>query len=110
MRVMPRVAVLGQRDAVLGFKASGAVAFPADSQKEARERLGIILKGDYAILLVTEQVAQDLEKDLEPLYAMSRPVITILPDATKPMGSGMELLRKRVERAVGADILFKGEE
>ena len=42
---MPKVAVLGQRDAVLGFKASGAVAFPADNPAEARERLDPYWKG-----------------------------------------------------------------
>jgi len=110
VKAMPKVAVLGQRDAVLGFKASGVVAFPADNPNEAREHLRAILKGDYAILLVTEEIAEILEKDLEPLYDMPKPVVTILPDARKPRGVGMELLRKRVERAVGADILFKGEE
>lgn len=110
MKVMPKVAVLGQRDAVLGFKASGAVAFPADNPAEARERLDSILEGDYAILLVTEEIAKVLEKELEPLYSMPKPVVTILPDARKPQGIGMALLRKRVERAIGANILFKGEE
>lgn len=110
MKVMPKVAVLGQRDAVLGFKASGVVAFPADNPEEARKHLQEVLEGDYAILLITEEMAQILEKELEPLYSMPKPVVTILPDSEKPQGMGMELLRKRVERAVGADILFKREE
>ncbi|HHW18694.1 MAG TPA: V-type ATP synthase subunit F [Firmicutes bacterium] len=107
---MSRVAVLGQRDAVLGFKASGAVCFPADDPEEARAALAKILEGDYAILLVTEEIAEALRKELSPLYEKPRPIVTILPDARKPKGIGMELLRKRVERAVGANILFKGEE
>jgi len=106
---MPKVAVLGQRDAVLGFKASGAVAFLADSPEEAKKHLGKILEDDYAILLVTEEVAQVLEKELSPLYERPKPVVTILPDARRPKGMAKELLRKRVERAVGANILFKGE-
>ncbi len=107
---MSKVAVLGQRDAILGFKASGAVAFPADSPGEARKGLSSIVEGDYAILFVTEEIAQVLEKDLEPLYDMPKPIVTILPDARKPQGIGMKLLRKRAEKAIGADILFKGEE
>jgi V/A-type H+-transporting ATPase subunit F len=95
---------------VLGFKASGAVAFPADSPEEARKHLKEILDDDYAILLVTEEIAEILEKELDPLYSMPKPVITVLPDSNKPKGMGMELLRKRVERAVGANILFKREE
>lgn len=106
---MPKVAVLGQRDAVLGFKASGAVTFPADSVEEARRQLEKILQGEYAILLVTEDMAKRLERELSPLYERLQPVVTILPDARNPEGMAKELLRKRVERAVGANILFKGE-
>ncbi len=107
---MSRVAVLGERDAVLGFKSSGAVVFVADSAGEARKALGRVLSGDYAVLLVTESAAGILSAELNPLYERPKPVVTILPDARKPKGLGMELLRKRVERAVGANILFKGEE
>lgn len=91
---MPKVAVLGQRDAVLGFKASGAVAFPADSPEEARKHLKEILDDDYAILLVTEEIAEILEKELDPLYSMPKPVITVLPDSNKP--KGMEIGRAHV--------------
>lgn len=107
---MPKVAVLGQRDAVLGFKASGAVTFPADSLEEAKGQLRKILEGDYAILLVTEDAAKKLEKELRPVYEQLKPVVTILPDARNPKGMAMDILRRRVERAVGANILFKGEE
>lgn len=107
---MSRVAVLGQRDAVLGFKASGAVVFCADSGEEAKTALDRVLQDDYAILLVTEDIAEALKTDLAPLYDRPKPVITVLPDARKPKGQAMELLRKRVERAVGANILLKREE
>lgn len=107
---MSKVAVLGQRDAVLGFKASGAVVFTADSIQEAREALDLVQKGDFAILLVTEEMAGSLKAELAPLYEMPKPVVTILPDAAHPKGLGMELLQKRVERAVGVNILLKGEE
>ena len=107
---MSKVAVLGQRDAVLGFNASGAVAFAADDAREAREKLGKILEDDFAVLLVTEEMAEMLKEELRPLYEKPKPVVTILPDARRPRGLGMELLKKRVERAVGANILLKGEE
>jgi V/A-type H+-transporting ATPase subunit F len=107
---MSRVAVLGERDAVLGFKASGAVAFAADDVDEARDRLGKILEEDFAVLFVTEEMAEMLKEELQPLYEKPKPVVAILPDARRPKGMGMELLKKRVERAVGANILLKGEE
>ncbi len=109
MSRMSKVAVLGQKDAVLGFKASGAVVFAANNPEDARVALESVLKDDYAVLFVTEEVASSLRAELEPLYESPKPVITILPDARRPQGMGMELLRRRVERAVGANILFKGE-
>lgn len=107
---MSKVAVLGRRDAVLGFKASGAVAFSADDPQEAKENLAKILKEDFAVLFVTEEIADILRQELQPLYEKPKPVVTILPDARDSRGLGMDLLRKRVERAVGANILLKGEE
>lgn len=107
---MSKVAVLGERGAVLGFKSSGAVVFVADTPEEARQALRKVLDGDFAVLLVTEEAAGQLSADLAPLCDKPEPVVTILPDARKPRGLGMELLRKRVERAVGANILSKGEE
>ncbi len=107
---MPKVAVLGEKDAVLGFKASGAVVFAVNDVKEARSALSEVLGDDYAILLVTEGAAQLLRPELEPLYREPKPVVTVLPDARGlSSGVGMELLRRRVERAVGANILFKRE-
>jgi len=107
---MSKVAVLGQRDAVLGFKASGAVVLAADSAEEARLALEEVKKGDYAILLITEDIAALLKNELAPLYDSPQPVVTVLPDSKTPHGMGMELLRKRVERAVGVNILVKREE
>jgi len=104
---MPKVAVLGERDAVLGFKSSGALVFAADTPEEARASLKEVVNGDFAILLVTERVAAALSSELAPLYNRPRPVVTILPDARASQGVGMQLLRKRIERAVGANILFK---
>ena len=86
---MSRVAVLGARDAVLGFKASGAVAFLADDVHEARERLGKILEDDFAVLFVTEEMAEMLKEELQPLYEKPKPVVSILPDARRPKGLGM---------------------
>lgn len=107
---MSRVAVLGERDAVLGFRSSGAVVLVADSAGEARDRLTQVLKEDFAILLVTEWVAEALESELAPIYEQPKPVVTVLPDARGTGGQATEFLRKRVERAVGANILLKREE
>lgn len=107
---MSRVAVLGEREAVLGFRPSGAVVFLADTTERARTALEEILREDYAILLITEKAASALSAELGPLYERPKPVVTLLPDPRRRRGMGMEILRRRVERAVGANILFNGEE
>jgi len=84
--------------------------FCADSLDEARDALAEVQKGDFAILLVTEWVAGSLKAELAPLYEEPKPVVTVLPDARGSGGAAMEILRKRVERAVGANILLNRKE
>ena len=106
---MSRVAVLGQRDAVLGFKASGAVAFSADDPEEAKKRLAEILEGDFAVLFVTEEVADILKEELQPLYDKPKPVVTILPDARNSKGIGMGSCARGL-RGLSEPTFVKGEE
>ena len=49
-----RIAVLGDRESVLGFKALGLDVFPAESVEEARSTLHRLAKENYAVVYLTE--------------------------------------------------------
>lgn len=107
---MYKIGVIGDRESVQGFKAVGLSVFPCEDAVEARHTLKKIAKEDYAIIYITEQLYQDL-RDVAEEYIDSRlPAIIPIPGREGTLGIGMESVKRSVERAVGADILFGGEE
>lgn len=106
---MYKIGVIGDRESILGFKAVGLTVFPCDNRDEAANALTEADQNDYAIIYVTEQLYKDLTLEISQ-YADSRlPAIIPVPSKDGSLGIGMESVRKSVERAVGADILFGGE-
>ena len=53
---MYKIAVLGDRDSVLGFKALGLDIVPTEGVEEGRQALHKLAKEEYAIIYVTEQL------------------------------------------------------
>ncbi len=106
---MSRIAFIGHRDAILGFKALGVTVMPATNRQATLEALARVREQDYEIVFITEPLARDIEAELEEMTQAPRPVVTILPDHRGSSGIGMARLKSRVEKAIGVDILFKEE-
>ncbi len=100
-----RIAALGDRDSVLGFRALGLHVFPADTLEEARLTLHRLAREDYAIVYLTEGYAKDLGAELEKYKDALTPAIILIPGKEGSLGIGMSQVKTAVERAVGADIL-----
>ncbi len=100
-----KIAVLGDRDSVLGFKALGLSVFSADNVEEAREILHHLAKGHFAIIYLTEGFAAGLESDIARYKDALTPAVILIPGKEGSLGIGMQQVKKSVERAVGADIL-----
>lgn len=100
-----KIAVLGDGESVLGFKALGLDVFPADTVDEARETLHRIAKENYAVIYLTEQYAAQMERDVERYKDDLTPAVILIPGKSGSLGLGMANVKKSVERAVGADIL-----
>lgn len=100
-----RIAVLGDRESVLGFKALGLDVFPAESVEEAKSTLHRLAKENYAVVYLTEQLAQYMTDDLARYKDELTPAVILIPGKEGPLGIGMANVKKSVERAVGADIL-----
>ncbi len=107
---MYKIGVIGDRESILGFKAVGLQVFPCDEPEEARKVLKEIAKEDFAIIYVTEQLYQYMSEETEEYKDSRLPAIIPIPSKDGSLGIGMESVKKSVERAVGADILFGGEE
>ena len=106
---MYKIGVIGDRESVLGFKAVGLEVFPCDQADEAKKVLKKIAKEDYAIIYVTEKLFQHLGEEVDSYIDSKLPAIIPIPGKDGNMGIGMSNVKKAVERAVGADILFGGD-
>ena len=102
---MYKIAVMGDSDSVLGFKALGLEVCPVSGQEEARQALHRMAKESYAIIYMTEQLAARLGPDIARYQDALTPAIILIPGKEGSLGIGMANVKTTVERAVGADIL-----
>lgn len=100
-----KIAVLGDKDSVLGFKALGLDVFPTENVDEARSKLHALARGGYAVVYLTEQYAALMEADVARYKDDLTPAIILIPGKDGSLGIGMANVKSAVERAVGADIL-----
>ena len=101
-----KIAVLGERESIMGFKALGLEVFPILSAEECRETLHRLARGgQHAIIYLTESMAADCAADIDRYKDSLIPAIILIPGREGSLGLGQSALRAAVERAVGADIL-----
>lgn len=103
------VAVVGDKDSVLAFKATGLDVFPVASVAEAIEKIHALAR-HYAVIFVTEKVYEDAETIIKRYQTRPYPVIVPIPSAEGNSGVGMRGIKANVEKAIGADILFDKED
>lgn len=108
---MLKIAVMGGRETVMGFKALGLDVFPVEDTAEAKETLRHLTKetkegeDSYAIIYVEETVAVELEREINKFKDKPTPAIILIPGREGSLGLAQRALSAAVERAVGSDIL-----
>ena len=101
---MYKIAVLGDRDSILGFKALGLEVVFAEDADTARHTLHRLAKENYAVIYITEQLAQLISSEVDRYKDSVTPAVILIPGKTGSLGLGQAALQSAVERAVGADI------
>ena len=102
-----KIAVVGEKESVLGFKAVGFAVFETAAPQEAEETVRRLAKEGYGIIFITEQALAPILPILNDYKDRRVPAIIPIPGRQGTMGLGMTSVRQSVERAVGADILFR---
>ncbi len=107
MIVMLKIAVIGGRETVMGFKALGLETFPVANEKDAYDVFHRLTRasGEYAIIYLEENLAQALAPETDKFKDSPTPAIILIPGRDGPLGLGQSALKAAVERAVGSDIL-----
>lgn len=112
MRHMPEaagIAIIGARDSILGFRALGLSVYPVSSAAEAAGAFDECVRREYAAVFITEGFVPGLRDRIKAVAAQPTPAVVIIPEGQESQGLGLAQLRSVVEKAIGADILFRGE-
>ena len=103
---MDKIAVIGDRQSVMGFAALGLAVYPEEEPGHALETFKRLARSEqYAIIYVTEALVKPLEQEIHRYKDSVAPAVIIIPGRGENLGLGLEALRQAVERAVGIDIL-----
>ena len=103
------IAVVGDKDSVLAFKAIGVDVFAVDNEADANKTVHTLAR-TYSVIYVTEQVALWADTYIKRYKSRPYPVVVPIPSASGNMGLGEAGIKANVEKAIGADILFdKGD-
>ena len=102
-----KIAVIGEKESVLGFKAVGFEVYEVSNPHNAETIIDRLYEQDCAIIFITEQTLAPIAHVLDKYKDNRIPAIIPIPGRAGPTGLGMSSVKKSVERAVGADILFK---
>jgi V/A-type H+-transporting ATPase subunit F len=103
-----RIAMIGDDSSTGGFAAGGVVGFPAATPAEALERLNrLVASGEYAIVFITEGLAEPLLSDIAALPRNAVPAVVVVPDQGGSRGIGFRKIQVAVEKALGLDLLGK---
>lgn len=103
---MSRIGIIGDADSVLGFKVFGLDAYACLTKEEAAETLHRIAKEDYGIIYITEKYYKEISAEIARYDQLRIPAIVPIPGSDGSHGVGLSNVKRSVEKAVGADILF----
>lgn len=104
---MLKIAVIGGRETVMGFKALGLETYPAADAQEATRTLRRLTREseDYAIIYMEEALAAQMGAEIDRFKDSPTPAIILIPGREGSIGLGQNALKAAVERAVGTNIL-----
>lgn len=105
---MYKIGVIGDRESVLGYRALGFDVQEAADVEAAKSILHRLARDErYAVIFLVEDYACRMEEEVSRYDSQPQPAVICIPGKGGTNGYGMANIRGAVERAVGADILFK---
>ena len=100
-----KIGVVGDKDPVLAFKALGIDVFSVTNNDEAKRIVDKLAMNDYAVIFVTEQVAEGIQETIERYTRQMLPAVILIPSNQGTLNIGMQKINDNVEKAVGVNIL-----
>lgn len=101
-----KIAVIGDKDSVLAFKAVGVDVFDATTAEQAQSWIKKLSQSDYAVVFVAENLAEQIPDTLAKAKLRTFPAVVPIPTNANSSGFGMQGIKADVEKAIGVDIIF----
>lgn len=105
MIVMYKIAVVGDKDSVLAFKALGLDVEIAYEATEGRRKIDALSENGYGVIFVTEELASLIPETIARYNTKTIPAVILIPSNQGTLNIGMDNINKNVEKAVGSNIL-----
>ncbi|NLY20726.1 MAG: V-type ATP synthase subunit F [Tissierellia bacterium] len=102
---MYKIAVVGDKDSVLGFKALGLDVFTTTGEDDTRRIVETLARQDYGVIFITEQLAQLIPETIARYDDSIIPAVILIPSNKGTLNIGMDRINRNVEKAVGSNIL-----
>lgn len=103
-----KLAVVGERDSVMIFKALGFITVYASETDEISRAVKKLAREETPVIYITERAAQKIPDVIEYYKSEPYPAIIPIPDKHGSIGLGMQGISQNVEKAVGMNI-FENE-
>ncbi|WBW49845.1 V-type ATP synthase subunit F [Peptoniphilus equinus] len=102
---MYKIAVVGDKNSVLAFKALGVEVKACYTKDDARLIVDELAREKYGLIFITEDLAQEIETTINRYNNVTIPAIVPIPSNKGSLGIGMKKIDSNVEKAVGSNIL-----
>lgn len=102
---MHKVAVIGDKDSVLVFKAVGVDVFDPIEKDDIRLTIDRLARDKYGVIFITEQLAVQVPETIARYDDQMLPAIILIPSNQGTLNIGMDRITRSVEKAVGSNIL-----
>ncbi len=105
-----KIAIIGTKDSILGFKAFGIDCYPVEEPKNALDIVKSEFhsgRGKYAVIYLTDDIASQIDSsELEKIKKGSDlfPILIIIPSHKGSLNLETAKVRRLVEKALGTDI------
>lgn len=100
-----KIAVVGNRDAILPFRVIGFDIYPVTTATEANETLGKLAGDNYGVIYLTEDFANKVPDTIRYYDTQITPAVILIPTHKGELGIGLKRIQENVEKAVGTNIL-----
>ncbi|MFH1780908.1 MAG: V-type ATP synthase subunit F [Candidatus Nealsonbacteria bacterium] len=103
-----KIAILGNKEAIMGFKALGVDIFGVKEKSEAENAIEeIYSKNEYAVLIITEDWFLKIKDKIEKFSQEPLPAVLFIPGIGPSMGVAGSRIKKIIEQAIGSDLIFE---